>query len=171
MAHAAQYGRGLTDNCEFVRWPKSREIRERQRIVHARDHAVLLLDAAIAEAASVSELEEWYGSAHPEPSPAKKEPDQNLVTEFAGLVKKWRLETAGHSILLKKVMHPSYQQIIGMGEEALPLVLREMQRLPSHWFWALDAITRGKVNPAKDSKNLEDAAKAWIDWGRSAGHL
>lgn len=39
-------------------------------------------------------------------------------------------------------MHPAYQQIIGMGEKALPLILRDLRDRPTgHWFWALNAIT------------------------------
>jgi hypothetical protein len=39
------------------------------------------------------------------------------------------------------VTHPAYQQIIGLGKEALPLLFGELRRAPDHWFWALRAIT------------------------------
>src|SRR5947207_10431415 len=38
-------------------------------------------------------------------------------------------------------LHPAYQQIIGMGKEAIPLILEELQREEDHWFWALKSIT------------------------------
>ena len=40
----------------------------------------------------------------------------------------------------KKLKHPAYQQIISMGEAALPLILRELERNKDHWFLALMAI-------------------------------
>jgi len=76
-----------------------------------------------------------------------------------------------HSSLNKKVMHPSYQRIIGMGRDALPLILKEMKVNPGHWFWALDAITQGEENPAKDCESITEAACAWIKWGEDRNLL
>lgn len=39
------------------------------------------------------------------------------------------------------MMHPAYQQIIGMGPAVVPLLLNDLVRTRSHWFWALRAIT------------------------------
>jgi hypothetical protein len=101
-----------------------------------------------------------------------KEPEPLPVNEatFQKLARTWRKETAAHSSLAKKVMHPAYQRIIGMGPVALPLILRDMKRRHGHWFWALDAITQGET-PAQGCKDLEEATKAWIDWGETKGYL
>jgi hypothetical protein len=90
---------------------------------------------------------------------------------FQHLVSQWRKETAHQSILTKKVMHPAYQRIIGMGPRAIPLILREMNRRPGHWFWALDALTQGEESPATGSKDLEEATEAWLTWGRAKNYL
>jgi hypothetical protein len=65
------------------------------------------------------------------------------------------------------VTHPCYLQIIGLGPPAVPLLLRELQRAPNHWLWALHAITR--QNPAAGVMNLRQAIAAWLDWGRAQG--
>ncbi len=64
-------------------------------------------------------------------------------------------------------MHPSYQQIIGMGPDALPLILTELERQPDHWFWALNAIVGDDI--ARDTETVEGAAQAWISWGAEHG--
>ena len=59
----------------------------------------------------------------------------------------------------------AYQQIIGMGAEALPFIFRELQKEPDHWFWALHAITG--ENPV--SKNAAGDLKAMTSTGLN-GH-
>jgi hypothetical protein len=90
---------------------------------------------------------------------------------FQKLAAQWRKETAHHSILAKKVMHPAYQRIIGMGPDVIPLILREMRNRAGHWFWALDALTQGEESPAADSKDLDEATAAWLAWGEAKGYL
>jgi hypothetical protein len=43
--------------------------------------------------------------------------------------------------------HPAYQRIIEMGQPVMPLIFRELEREPDHWFWALQSITG--ENPVK----------------------
>jgi hypothetical protein len=89
---------------------------------------------------------------------------------FNRLRDEWRRSTSALSLLDKKVMHPSYQRIIGMGPTVIPLILKEMRARPGHWFWALDALTQG-ASPAKDSANLIEATAAWLRWGEAEGYL
>jgi hypothetical protein len=90
--------------------------------------------------------------------------------KFKRLAEEWTRATSIHSSLSKKVLHPAYQRIIGMGPAAIPLILKEMRRRPGHWFWALDAITEGQ-SPRQDWKTLEEATQAWINWGEIKGYL
>jgi hypothetical protein len=62
-----------------------------------------------------------------------------------------------------------YQQIIGMGRPALPLILRELQRETDHWFWALEAISGENPVPLDQSGQVENMARAWIEWGKQRG--
>ena len=62
-------------------------------------------------------------------------------------------------------MHPAYQQIIGMGTPALPLIFQELQREPDHWFWALGAITGENPVPEEDAGDLDAMTDAWLSWG------
>lgn len=61
-------------------------------------------------------------------------------------------------------MHPAYQKIIGMGELALPLIMRELRTRPNHWFWALKAITGEDPVPPQYRGQVRKMAAAWLDW-------
>ena len=113
----------------------------------------------------------WLSSSHQK---AKGQLQEGALSQheatFRQLVDEWRRATAMHSQLQKKVIHPAYQRIIGMGPTAIPLILREMKQRPGHWFWALDAITQGDA-PKESWETLEQATSAWIRWGESKGYL
>jgi hypothetical protein len=68
-------------------------------------------------------------------------------------------------------MHPAYQEIIGMGRDALPLILFELERKVDHWFWALRSITG--IDPVRPEHrgDLNAMAADWIRWGSNQGIL
>lgn len=88
--------------------------------------------------------------------------------KFRKLADQWRKETGHLSSITKKVMHPAYQQIIGMGRDALPLILRELKRTRGHWLWALFSITG--EDPAQERSTFAEAVDAWLSWGISHGY-
>jgi len=92
-----------------------------------------------------------------------------LRAQFDALVRQWRQDTDHISSLTKTVMHPSYQSIIGMGRPAVPMILDELKNRGGHWFWALRAITQ--QNPANGCIEFEAARSAWLEWGKSGGHI
>ncbi|PWU20449.1 MAG: hypothetical protein C5B50_03840 [Verrucomicrobia bacterium] len=67
------------------------------------------------------------------------------------------------------MLHPAYQRIIGFGPVAIPLILRELEREPAHWFWALNAISG--EDPAPEGSTFDEAAAAWLKWGRERGYI
>ena len=63
------------------------------------------------------------------------------------------------------VMHPSYQRIIGMGEDAIPLILNELDRQPDHWFWALHSLLA--LTPYQNIARA--TSQRWLVCGSSGG--
>jgi hypothetical protein len=63
---------------------------------------------------------------------------------FHTLATQWREETNFVSSSTDLILHPAYQQIIGLGPTVITHLLRDLQIQPSppHWFWALQSITR-----------------------------
>ena len=97
--------------------------------------------------------------------------DEKLQARFHRLAAQWRDECQLLSSTTAKAMHPAYQQIIGLGPEALPLIFKELSEKPGHWFWALKSITgENPVSPA-DVGNVRRMTEAWLNWGREHGYL
>ena len=89
---------------------------------------------------------------------------------FAMLAERWLAETAHVSSLTQVVMHPAYQQIIGMGREALVPILRWMQQgRPGYWFWALETIARETPVTAEMAGRIGEMRQAWLQWGSDRG--
>lgn len=93
----------------------------------------------------------------------------NIEATFTTLVNQWREETRGISSTNQMSMHPAYQQIIGMGEVVVPLLLRELEKKSGRWFWALKCITREDPVPPENRKTQE-MIKAWLEWGKQKGY-
>lgn len=90
---------------------------------------------------------------------------------FRALAKQWKKDTETDSSILRMIRHPAYQEIIGMGEPVVPLLLAELQREPDFWFAALQKITGADPVPKASAGKIDEMAKAWIDWGRAKGLL
>ncbi|MBI4380228.1 MAG: hypothetical protein HY574_03430 [candidate division NC10 bacterium] len=90
---------------------------------------------------------------------------QSVAERFRELVQTWKADIGPLSSATQMAMHPAYQRIIGLGLEAVPLILRELTREPDHWFWALKAITG--VDPVESSQRgrVREMTKAWLQWG------
>ena len=91
--------------------------------------------------------------------------------QFEKLADRWEKETALLSNSSKAAEHPTYQEIIRMGQPAVPLILKRMQSRGGHWFQALRQITGSDpVNP-KDRGDVAAMQKSWLDWGKRNGAL
>ena len=102
-------------------------------------------------------------------TPASRQP-ATVEERFATLAAEWRAATATSSSIEDMCLHPAYQQIIGLGCEAVPLLLRELARRPDHWFWALRAISGVDPVPAADRGRVRKMAQTWLNWGREEGY-
>jgi hypothetical protein len=97
------------------------------------------------------------------------EPAQ-LETVFQDLVRRWKVERGPTSSTTEMAICPSYQRIIGLGPAVVPLLLRELERSPDHWFWALKAITGADPVPETSRGKVREMARLWIEWGRQQGY-
>lgn len=68
-------------------------------------------------------------------------------------------------------MHPTNQRIIGIGPQAIPLILEELQREPDQWFWALQAITGENPVVVQDQGDMPKMTQKWLEWGRKTGWI
>ena len=54
-----------------------------------------------------------------------------IEAEFEQLTAEWKQETAHLSSPKMVAAHRAYQEIIGMGKDAIPLILRDLEESPS----------------------------------------
>lgn len=91
---------------------------------------------------------------------------------FLDLKTKWKKEIGQTSLSTKIALSQPYQQIIGMGQTALPFIVHELKNErdnPSHWFWALSMITRADPIPVEIYGNHKEMARAWLSWADEHG--
>lgn len=104
----------------------------------------------------------------------RRERTASLSRKFADLTKEWRNGRGAQSTVAQIALLPAYQGIIGIGPEAIPLILTQLKSegdAPDHWFWALAAITRENPVPPESRGKVREMAKAWLDWGEKKGHV
>ena len=95
-------------------------------------------------------------------------PAENLADRFLRLSDEWKRDTGHLSLISQIAAHPSYQAIIAMGEPAIPLILRDLEAEPNHWFSALSAIAgEGPDIPLPERGDMRAISKAWLKWGKS----
>lgn len=133
------------------------------RVLSLRDDALGVGDDARMILRQWREVTEHYQR------PATRQP-RRIDQRFSELAAIWKQERGPISSVAKMVMHPAYQQIIGMGPAVVPCLLRELEREPDHWFWALKAITGIDPVPPESRGKLQAMASAWIGWGREQGY-
>ena len=86
--------------------------------------------------------------------------------KFEYLKRRWKYDTSILSSDSDIALHPAYQQIIEMGEEAVSLILHDLDDELDNWFWALKEITgEDPVHPS-DRGDMEKMRLSWLEWGR-----
>jgi hypothetical protein len=91
---------------------------------------------------------------------------ESLRLRFERLRDQWLEESAVHSLLDYVCTLKSYQEIIGMGRDVVPLLLEELERRPDRWFWALQSITGVDPVPAASRGRMKEMTAVWLEWGR-----
>ena len=110
------------------------------------------------------------GAMDEETQSAKSPTDRVAERKFQALSAQWRQGTDHLSTMTDIVLHHAHLQIIGMGDKALPYILRELSEgRQGHWFTALSSITGESV--ASDDMSYDEAVRAWLQWGHNKGYL
>lgn len=96
---------------------------------------------------------------------------EDIRLKFRTLLCIWEGETAHLSSVQQIVSHPAYQQMIGLGPAAIPLLLQALQQRPDFLFAALFAIA--EVNPVlpEHDGDVYSMAADWVRWGREEGFI
>lgn len=117
---------------------------------------------------SDSVMERWLETEQHYWVPVTRRPHSD-AEKFQALASMWRHDVLFTSSVTEMVLHPAYQRIIGMGTAAVPFLLREIERRPDHWFWALTAITGADPVKPEHRGKLREMAQTWLKWGKEQG--
>src|SRR5438034_1865612 len=97
------------------------------------------------------------------------QPVETVEERFRRLEATWTAEMGYLSSYTDIVEHPAFQEIIGMGQAVVPLMLRDLQERPRLWVWALPEITGDDPSAQEDAGNIARMSEAWLRWGREKG--
>jgi len=95
--------------------------------------------------------------------------NEMLEERFRRLVESWAADTAFESSPARMTAHPAYREIVALGEEVVPLLLRELDARPNFWFAALREIAGANPVRDEDRGDFENMRQAWLRWGREQG--
>jgi hypothetical protein len=121
-----------------------------------------------SHACAAAVIRKHRGEWESKPAPGDIDHAAELRRLFGDLAEEWKSDTWHTSSVRRRISHPAYLKIIGMGKEALPFIFEDMRKEPSHWFWALEAITRENIAP--EATSLSEVHNTWLDWAKSHGY-
>lgn len=101
----------------------------------------------------------------------RKLPTETLEAQFRRLAAAWQEAVAYQSSSTLRNNHPAYREIINLGPEVVPLLLRDMEERQTHWFCALREITGTDPIPAAAAGNIPKMIEAWRHWSKENGYL
>jgi hypothetical protein len=100
-----------------------------------------------------------------------KEANYALEREFRELADQWYQETMWLSSTSEIVSKEVYYQIISLGKQIIPFILKELQERGGHWFLALRVLARANPVKPEDRGNIRKMTQAWLEWGRDHNHI
>lgn len=92
-----------------------------------------------------------------------------VASLFEHLRHQWYRERGASSSIVEAAMCPAYQRIIAMGQDAVPLILRQLESeedQPDMWFWALRVLINADPVSDDDRGDVVAMARTWLSWSR-----
>jgi hypothetical protein len=92
--------------------------------------------------------------------------EQTVEARFNRLAREWSASVGNVSSLTAMAEHPKYREIISLGWEVVPFLLRDLQQSHRFWLPALAQITTIQPYDPRDAGNSKRMIDAWIKWGK-----
>lgn len=104
-----------------------------------------------------------------------------ILEEYRKLRDELNYQTGHISSHARTIRHPTYQKIVDLGKDVIPIILDEFdhyiqtgeqEEFPGHWAFSVLCTLLG-VEPRKDARPgvLDDWVKIWVEWGEESGYL
>ena len=98
------------------------------------------------------------------------QPSTNVRRRFEELAAAWHKAVGHHSSSTLRNKHPTYQEIVRLGPEVVPLLLQDMEKNHTHWFAALRQLTGADPIPDSAAGNIPKMVEAWLHWAKGNGY-
>ena len=95
---------------------------------------------------------------------------ETIEQRFRFLADTWHDAVAYHSSSTVRNNHDAYREIIRLGPEVIPFLLRDLENNHTHWFCALREITGADPVPAAAAGNIPKLVEAWLGWAKEQGY-
>ena len=97
----------------------------------------------------------------------------SLTAAFEELAEQWDEESRFLSSTTEMVRCESYQRIVGLGPNAVPLIVARLRSDgddPGHWHLALSEITGANPVASEHDGHVKRISEAWLGWAEETGH-
>lgn len=102
------------------------------------------------------------------PSPAATT-SESVAARFHRLADAWERATGHLSSMSAASEHPAYQEIVSLGPDVVPFLLRDLGENERHWFIALRKLTGANPVPPSAAGNVPKMIDAWRQWAKENG--
>ena len=110
-------------------------------------------------------------STIPTQNPPRVPPAESAEQKLRRLEALWLTDTEFLSDARRIIDHPAFRQIVLLGREVVPVLLRDLQAKPSLLVWALPEMTGANPVPPADAGNIRKMSDAWVRLGQAQGIL
>jgi hypothetical protein len=97
--------------------------------------------------------------------------EKELARDFERYKLQWKVQRSPASAPEDIIRGWPYRAIIALGPEVIPLLLRELEKEPDDWFWALAILTGANPVPEDGKGKFAEMTKAWLAWGRENDYI
>ena len=131
----------------------------------------IVKDLETLPASQLTEVANYVSHLNPERRPRLVRTDSEVERRFKELLQTWRQDTAFDSVVPRVMRHPAFRGIAGLGPQAVPLILRELEQRDGDVLLAqvLEDITGENPVPPERRSYGQMVVADWLAWGKSNG--
>lgn len=97
----------------------------------------------------------------------RNEEFDTIEQKFEALSSEWKKFNGGRSVI--EYNHAAFMQIVGMGPDVIPILLRRLHEGDGDWIVAMKYVTGQRVTTPEMRGNFRAIRDAWLRWGLENG--
>jgi len=100
--------------------------------------------------------------------PGEANTDEVFFSElrFRILAEKWKEQSRFFSFAQDRFRSEVYEEILKMGPDVLPFIVRDLEQSPGWWFHALKTLSGENPVPKEHQGNIHLMTQDWLQWAK-----